>query len=68
MTRFKELSRIEAAIENRNVADLRWALGYCKMRLSIAARKEHMKHWKRVENKVIQALGNQGKSDNDVSQ
>jgi hypothetical protein len=59
MTRFKELARIEAAIEYRHVADLRWALGYCKMRLSIAARKEHIKYWKRFEKKVIQALGNQ---------
>ena len=58
MTRFKELARIEAAIKYRNEADLRWALGYCKMRLSIAARKEHVKYWKQVEKKVIRALEN----------
>jgi hypothetical protein len=33
MTRFKELARIGTAIEYRNVADLRWALGYSKMRI-----------------------------------
>jgi hypothetical protein len=68
MTRFRELARIEAALENRNVTDLRWALGSCKMRLSIAARKEHIKHWKRIEKKVIQALENQEKAESDASQ
>jgi hypothetical protein len=58
MTRFKELARIEAAIEKRNETDLQWALGYCKMRLSIAARKEQKKHWKQIEEKVIHALEN----------
>jgi len=56
MTRFKELSRIEDAIDNRNKAELRWALGYCKMRLSISARKEQIKYWEQIAKKVIQAL------------
>jgi hypothetical protein len=58
MTRFNELARIEAAIEHHNEGDLRWALGYCKMRLSISVRKEHIKYWKQIENNVIQALEN----------
>ena len=38
MTRFKELRRIEAAIEHRNQAELRWAADYCRMRIRIAPR------------------------------
>jgi hypothetical protein len=30
MTRFKELKRIDAAIEHKNNAELLWALGYCR--------------------------------------
>jgi hypothetical protein len=56
MTRFKELARIETAIEQGNKADLEWALGYCRMRLSIAARKEHLQYWKQIEKKVVQTL------------
>jgi len=39
MTRFKELRRIESAIEHQNEAELQWALGYCKMRIEIATLK-----------------------------
>lgn len=56
MTRLKELRRIENAIENQNATELHWALGYCKMRLSISARQEHIKYWEQIETKVIQAL------------
>jgi hypothetical protein len=57
VTRFKELKRIENALQYRDQADLRWALGYCKMRMEIAPRKEHRKHWSKIEQKVHQALG-----------
>ena len=56
MTRFKELSRIEDAIEHRNEAELRWALGYCKMRLSISESNHHIKYWEQIEKKVNQTL------------
>jgi hypothetical protein len=56
MTRFKELQRIEAAIEQKNKADLQWALGYCKMRLKIATRKDHREQWSQLERKVRQSL------------
>jgi hypothetical protein len=58
MTRFKELKRIEAAIEHKNNADLQWALEYCRMRLSLAPRKDHQKHWQKLETKALQALEN----------
>jgi hypothetical protein len=58
MTRFKELARIETAIQHRNTSDLQWALGYCKMRQSISTRNEQIEHWKQIEKKVIHALEN----------
>jgi hypothetical protein len=56
MTRFKELRRIESAIEHKNEAELHWAMDYCKMRLKIATMKPHKDHWRRIENKVKTAL------------
>jgi hypothetical protein len=58
MTRFKELRRIEAAIKHRNSPELQWAVAYCQMRLQIATRKDHQKHWHQLEAKVRQALEN----------
>ena len=56
MTRFKELQRIEAAIEQRNEAELRWALGYCQIRLGILTMKQHEEHWRRIEKEFRAAL------------
>ena len=56
MTRFKELQRIENAIEHRNRPELEWAFNYCRMRLGIAPRKDHQKHWRKLEGKVEAAL------------
>jgi len=56
MTRFKELARIEAAIEHRDEPALRWALAYCKLRISNCDRKQGVQHWKRIEKKVMEAL------------
>jgi hypothetical protein len=58
MTRFKELQRIEDAIRHKNESELEWALDYCKMRLGIAFRKDHQKHWRSLERKVQDALDN----------
>jgi len=56
MTRFKELKRIEAAIKHKDQVELQWAIGYCKMRLSITGKKDHEKYWRQMERKVTQAL------------
>ncbi len=56
MTRFKELKRIETAILHKNEAKLQWALNYCKMRIQIAAKKNHEAHWRRIEKRVKAAL------------
>ena len=64
MTRFKELQRINAAIENRNESELRWAEAYCRMRLQIAIKREHTKSWRDMQRKIKSALQNlqQGKA------
>jgi hypothetical protein len=56
MTRFKELRRIEPAIEHTNKPELEWALGYCKMRLGSAPRKDHQKYWHKLERRIQNAL------------
>jgi hypothetical protein len=56
MTRFKELKRIEAAIKHKDQIELQWAIGYCKMRLSIPGKADHEKYWRQIERKVAQAL------------
>jgi hypothetical protein len=57
MTRFKELRRIELAIEHKNLPELQWAMSYCQMRLQIAMRKDHEKYWRQIEKKLMRALG-----------
>jgi hypothetical protein len=60
MTRFKELSRIERAIEHKNEIELRWALDYCAMRIELAgsvnAMRKQGKYWRQIEEKVREAL------------
>ena len=58
MTRFPDLKRIEAAIKNKDLNDLRWAIEYCRMRIGIATRKEHEQYWKGIRKKVQEALTN----------
>lgn len=56
MTRFKELARIQAAINHKNEPELRWAVEYCQMRVRIATRKDHAKYWSGIERDVTDAL------------
>jgi len=56
MTRFSELKRIEKAIKNSDKEELEWSLRYAKMRISIATMKEHIKYWRKISNKVSNAL------------
>jgi len=62
MTRFKELRRIEHAIEHKNEAELLWALDYCTMRRKVAMMVHTMrrqeKYWRQMESKVRSALEN----------
>ena len=56
MTRFKELRRIERAIENRDRVDLEWAAQYCQLRLTLLRSKQSDSAWRRVEKRVRKAL------------
>lgn len=46
MTRFKELDRINKAVESRDEAELRWANDYCRSRLGIARTSAQERYWK----------------------
>jgi hypothetical protein len=56
MTRFKELRRIERAIEHRDTIDLRWAAEYCQMRLQLARTKQGTSRWRQLEKRVLAVL------------
>jgi hypothetical protein len=60
VTRFKELRRIEAAIEHKNNSELQWALAYCETRIKLAAKvytmRKQDKYWRHIERKVRAAL------------
>jgi hypothetical protein len=56
MTRFKERKRIDDALGSADLTELRWALAYCEMRLQIAARADHLKHWRDLKVQVRSKL------------
>ena len=60
MTRFKELRRIEHAIEHKDESELRWALDYCKLRrklvTTVYSMRKQEKYWQQMESKVRFAL------------
>jgi hypothetical protein len=56
MTRFKELRRIERAIEHKHHADLMWALDYCEMRLRLVTSKQGASYWRKIAKRIRTAL------------
>ena len=56
VTRFKDLERIEAAIENGIQGELEWGLRYCENRLRIATMKAHVKTWSAHKRRIEEAL------------
>ena len=64
MTRFKELERIEAALESGAAAELEWAVGYCQARVEISPSTRHQRAWQDRLAKVrkrIEAAANSSK-------
>jgi hypothetical protein len=59
MTRFKELRRIESAIEHENASELQWARDYCKSRLQFAKLKDHQKHWRNLIRRIDAVQGDE---------
>ena len=57
MAQFSEVLRIEAAIRNKSVKELEWALWYCGMRQAVpSARPADVKYWSAMEEKVSEVL------------
>lgn len=55
MTRFEELKRIQAAIQNCNEAELKWADDYCQMQVREAAQTGQKSYWKGIQRDVDKA-------------
>ena len=57
MTRFKELRRVEKAIEHSTKAELLWSLSYCRMRYNHSRMKNGKKYWnqfiRRLEKELV---------------
>ena len=57
MSRFSELTRIEAAIKNKSAKELEWSLWYCGMRQKLpTALPSHVKYWAGIEALVKEAM------------
>jgi hypothetical protein len=57
MPSFSEVTRIEAAIKNKNKKELEWSLWYCRMRQTVSsARPGDVKYWRGIEALVQEAL------------
>ncbi|CAN5602060.1 hypothetical protein BH10ACI4_BH10ACI4_21280 [soil metagenome] len=57
MAQFSEVLRIEAAIKNKSVKELEWALWYCAMRQAVpSARPADLKYWGGMAEKVNAVL------------
>jgi len=57
MTRFKELRRVEKAIEHPSKSELLWSLTYCRMRYDHSKMKNGKKYWnqfiRRIEKDLV---------------
>ena len=60
MSRFKELNRINEAINHKNKQELLWSLQCCQSRLNISTMKEHKKHWKKLIKEINATLEHLG--------
>jgi hypothetical protein len=56
MTRPEELNRIDAAIVQRNRAELQWAHDYCRAQMRAAIPNENKGRWKRRQRDVGRVL------------
>jgi len=57
MSRFSEVTRIEAAIKNKNAKELEWSLWYCRMRQVVpSARPADLKYWSGIEALVKETM------------
>jgi hypothetical protein len=57
VSRFSELTRIEAAIKNKSAKELEWSLWYSRMRQAVpSARPADVKYWSGIEALVKETM------------
>ena len=56
MTRFKELRRIEKALDARDIDELSWAAGYADSRIRIAPNHKQKSYWQNLRRRVSEAI------------
>ena len=57
MPPFSEVTRIEAAIKNKNKKELEWSLWYCRMRQAVpSAQAGEVKYWRGIESLVKETI------------
>jgi hypothetical protein len=57
MSRFSEVTRIEAAIKNKNAKELEWSLWYSRMRQAVpSARPADVRYWSGIEALVKETM------------
>jgi hypothetical protein len=56
MAHSEELNRIDAAIAQRNLAELQWAHDYCRTQMRAAIPNENKGHWKSRQREVSRVL------------
>jgi hypothetical protein len=57
VSKFSELTRIEAAIKNKSTKELEWSLWYCRMRQTVpSARPADVKYWSGIEALVQETM------------
>jgi hypothetical protein len=67
MTNLEELNRIDAAIAQRNQAELRWAHDYCRTQMRAAIPNEDKGRWKRRQREVSRVLRELGVTEDHIS-
>jgi len=56
MTRFKELRRLEAALERGDLAELRWGLEFCNEMLRSLRLKSGVDMWRKLKSQVLEKI------------
>lgn len=67
MVHSAELDRIDAAIAQRNLAELRWAHGYCRTQMQATIPNEDKWRWRSRRREVSRALRELGAIEDHIS-
>ena len=67
MAHSEELNRVDAAIAQRNLAELQWAHDYCRTQMRAAIPNENKGHWKSRQREVSRVLRDLGATEDHIS-